>query len=173
MSSVPPQQKNYIVESDLNSKEIEIGTTAESLELRFRIYLYLITKRNKDRNGKVRCHGGGGLKVALDKIYMQRTFSVQHILARRHNEMRQVLTKTTLQQEASASWPVSRVNWGTIALSLVQIWHLPKGGRCSCKHMYESSQWWIVRAAHLSKKTIHLTSSTMLSQDPLKRYKLM
>ena len=40
-SSVPPQQqKNYIVESGPNAKEIEIGTTAESLELRFRLYLF-------------------------------------------------------------------------------------------------------------------------------------
>ena len=40
-SSVPPQQQNYIVESGLNTKEIEMGTTAKSLELRFRLYLYL------------------------------------------------------------------------------------------------------------------------------------
>ena len=45
-SSVPPQQQKYIVESGLNAKEIEMGTTAESLELRFRLnlYLYLILK---------------------------------------------------------------------------------------------------------------------------------
>ena len=38
-SSVPPQQKNYFVESGPNAKEIEMGTKAESLELRFRLYL--------------------------------------------------------------------------------------------------------------------------------------
>ena len=38
-SSVPPQQKVYIVESGLHAKEIEMGTTAESLELWFRLYL--------------------------------------------------------------------------------------------------------------------------------------
>ena len=36
--------KNYILESGLNAKEIEMTTTAESLELRFRLYLfYLVT----------------------------------------------------------------------------------------------------------------------------------
>ena len=40
-SSVP-HNKKYIVESGLNAKEIEMGTTAESLELRFQRYLYLI-----------------------------------------------------------------------------------------------------------------------------------
>ena len=40
-SSVPPQQQqNYTVESGLNAEE-EMGTTAESLELQFRLYLYL------------------------------------------------------------------------------------------------------------------------------------
>ena len=34
-SSVPPQQKNYIVESGLNAKEIEMDTTAESLSFGF------------------------------------------------------------------------------------------------------------------------------------------
>ena len=37
-----PCNKNYNAESGLNAKEIEMGTTAESLELRFRLYLYLI-----------------------------------------------------------------------------------------------------------------------------------
>ena len=37
-----PTTKNYIVESGLNAKEIETGTMAESLELPFRLYLYLL-----------------------------------------------------------------------------------------------------------------------------------
>ena len=36
-----PTTKNYIVESGLNATEIEMGTTAESLELQFQLYLYL------------------------------------------------------------------------------------------------------------------------------------
>ena len=36
-----PTTKNYTVESGLNAKEIEMGTTAESFELRFRLYLYV------------------------------------------------------------------------------------------------------------------------------------
>ena len=40
-SSIPPQQKNYIEESGLNAKEIEMGTTAQSLELWFQLYLLL------------------------------------------------------------------------------------------------------------------------------------
>ena len=35
-----PTIKYYIAESDLNAKEIEMGTTAESPDLRFRVYLY-------------------------------------------------------------------------------------------------------------------------------------
>ena len=38
---VYPHNKKYIVESGLNAKEIEMGTTAGSLELRFRLYRYL------------------------------------------------------------------------------------------------------------------------------------
>ena len=35
------KKKKNTVESGLNAKEIEMGTTAESFELRFRLYLYL------------------------------------------------------------------------------------------------------------------------------------
>ena len=37
-----PTTKNDTVESGPNAKEIEVGTTAESLEFRFQLYLYLI-----------------------------------------------------------------------------------------------------------------------------------
>ena len=36
-----PHKKNYIVESMPDAKEIQMGTMAESLELQFRLYLYL------------------------------------------------------------------------------------------------------------------------------------
>ena len=42
-----PTTKNYIVESGLKAKEIEMGTTAESLELRFQLYLYLLSMHER------------------------------------------------------------------------------------------------------------------------------
>ena len=36
-----PTTKNYTVESGLNAKKIEMGTTADSLELRFWLYFNL------------------------------------------------------------------------------------------------------------------------------------
>ena len=39
-SSVP-DNKDYNMDSGANDKEIEIGTTAESLELRFFVYLFV------------------------------------------------------------------------------------------------------------------------------------
>ena len=47
------------MESGLNVKEIEIGTTAESLELRFQFYIYPQTLYNP----KKICHDNYNLKV--------------------------------------------------------------------------------------------------------------
>ena len=64
------------MESGLNAKEIEMGTTAESLELRFRLYLTFTLQLRKTQTyfGKTKISSNFPLKLSVFVIFYEKLY---------------------------------------------------------------------------------------------------